>query len=85
MRLALLEAGREHIASTIDKIILFCFHYDPQARGYSLYAWRLVQIGALATMVVVASMLALFWRRERRTVPIKPVPPPGVTPHADKT
>lgn len=66
LKLALLEAGREHIASTIDKIILFCFHYDPQARGYSLYAWRLVQISAGITAILVAMLLAYFWRRERK-------------------
>ncbi|MEN6627729.1 MAG: SCO family protein [Candidatus Sumerlaeia bacterium] len=76
VRLALLEAGREHIASTIDKIVLFCYHYDPAGRGYSLYAWRLVQIGAMVTLVVVAIVMAWFWSRERRRAR-KQTPPPG--------
>ncbi len=66
VRLALLEAGREHIASTIDRIILFCYHYDPDARGYTLMAWNLMRLGGVMTLGVLGIFLGGFWLREWR-------------------
>lgn len=68
VRLSLLEAGRDQIASTFEKIILFCYHYDPDSRGYSLAAWRLVRTTALFGLLVIGTGVAWFWRRERRGI-----------------
>jgi protein SCO1/2 len=64
LRFALLEAARGKIGSTIDKIILYCYHYNPDAGGYTLFASRLMQIGGAATIVIILLFLGIFWRRE---------------------
>ncbi len=66
MRLSLLEASRGEIGSTIDKIILYCFHYDPDAKGYVLFASNVMKLGGLVTVSALALFLAMLWARERR-------------------
>lgn len=64
LRFALLEAAQGKIGSTIDKIILYCYHYNPDTAGYTLFASRLMQIGGAATVVIILLFLGIFWRRE---------------------
>lgn len=65
LKLALLEASSGKIGTITDRLLLFCFHYDPKTRKYSVYAMRMVQTGAAGTMVVFGGYLAIFWRRQR--------------------
>lgn len=66
MRMALLEAAQGRIGTTTERILLFCYHFDPAAGRYSVAAFRLMQLGAALTVVVLGGALAVFWRRERR-------------------
>jgi protein SCO1/2 len=65
VRLALTEAAQEKFGVS-DRILLFCFHYDPQARGYVLFAANLMRAGGALTVVVIGFSLLRLWRRERR-------------------
>lgn len=64
LRLGLLEASEGRSISTIEQIILYCYHYDPQGGKYVLVARRVMQLGGGAVAIVLFGMLALFWRRE---------------------
>lgn len=66
MKLALLEASSGGIGSILDRVVMFCYHYDPELRGYSLAAFRLIQAGAGATVFLLGGYLFVFWRRQRR-------------------
>jgi protein SCO1/2 len=47
-------------------ILLLCFHYDPTTGRYSLAILRVLQLGAAITLMVVAGIVTLALRRERR-------------------
>jgi protein SCO1/2 len=66
LRLGLLEAGEGKIGSTLDRFILWCHVYDPDARGYVLFAMRLMQIGGAVTLVLLGGGLIVLWRQEVR-------------------
>jgi protein SCO1/2 len=66
LKLALMEASDGKIGNTIDKIILYCYHYDPQAGGYVLFAANLMKLGGVVTVVFLAAFLSALWIRERR-------------------
>ncbi len=66
LRLALLEAGQGKIGTTTDRILLYCFAYDPQAGSYSLQAVRIVQGFGILTLMVLGGVLSMFWVRELR-------------------
>ncbi len=70
LKLALLEASEGKIGSTLDRLILYCFHYDPAAKGYVMMAGNVMKLGGLLTLIIVTIFLSIFWARERahRTV-----------------
>jgi protein SCO1/2 len=64
LRLALLEASQGKLGSTIDRIILYCYHYDPDAKGYVALAGNIMKLGGVATVIIMALILGTFWLRE---------------------
>lgn len=66
VRLSLLEASEGRIGTPMDRLILYCFHYDPQAKGYVLFAQNVMKLGGVVTVLVLGSFLFVLWRRDRR-------------------
>lgn len=66
LKLALLEASEGKIGTVMDRVLLFCFHYDPLARGYVIATTRLVRASGALTLAALALWLFRFWRRERK-------------------
>ena len=64
LRLALTEASESKFSLSTDRILLYCFHYDPQARGYVLFATNLMRAGGVLTVLVLGFVLLRLWRRE---------------------
>jgi protein SCO1/2 len=71
LKIGLLEASEGRSISTIEQIILFCYHYDPQGGKYVLVARRVMQVGGGAVGLVLFGFLALFWGRELRKTKTK--------------
>ncbi|WCL48499.1 SCO family protein [Leptospira sp. GIMC2001] len=61
LKLSFIEAGEGKIGNFIDRFALFCFQFDPSKNKYTLYAYNIMQIGALVTFLVLAAFLLLFW------------------------
>jgi protein SCO1/2 len=66
MRLSLLEAAEGKFGSTIDRIILYCYQYNPEEGSYALAAMNVMRAGGVLTALILGSVLAGFWLRERR-------------------
>ena len=66
LRLAVLEASNGRVGNIVDRILMFCYHYDPQNRKYSVYAFNLMRAGGAGTVLVFGGYLAVFWNRQRR-------------------
>ncbi|MFT3769861.1 MAG: SCO family protein [Minicystis sp.] len=66
MRLALLEAGEGKVGTVTDKFLLFCYHYDPAARGYVMATLRLMKAGGVLIVLILGGFLLRLWRVERR-------------------
>jgi len=64
LRLGLLEASEGRHISTVEQLILYCYHYDPQGGKYVLVAQRVMQVGGAAIAIILFSFLGLFWTRE---------------------
>ena len=66
LKLALLEAGEGKIGSLGDKVLLFCYRYDPESGTYAFYALRLMKLGGLLTLFLLGGFLVTLWIREKR-------------------
>jgi protein SCO1/2 len=65
VRLALTEASESKLGVTIDKVLLYCFHYDPAARSYVLFATNLMRGGGILTVLILGAILLRLFRGER--------------------
>ena len=59
-RFALAEATNGSIGTFVDQFIWYCFHYDPKASKYTIYAFRLVQVGGILIVVIMGFFLIPF-------------------------
>jgi len=66
LRLALTEASEGKGKFTIEKLLLFCYHYDPQSRSYALFATNIMRGGGLLTVLILGGVLLRLWRIDRR-------------------
>ncbi len=64
LKFALLDASKGKIGNVIEKILLFCYHYDPDAKGYVLFAQNVMKIGGLFTILCMGLFLGFFWRMD---------------------
>ena len=64
VRKALVEASEGTVGTTIDRLILYCFQYDPSAGSYVLHAQNAMKLGGLVTVVLLGMGLFVLWRRE---------------------
>jgi len=58
LKMALVEASQGRVGPTINKVLLYCFGYDPQGRSYALNILRVA--GTLTTMVGLAFLTFLL-------------------------
>lgn len=66
LKFGLMEASEGRVGTTVDRIILSCFHYDATIGRYGPFAFGLMRLGAVLTIFVLGIALLVFWRRERR-------------------
>jgi protein SCO1/2 len=75
LKLSLLEASDGKIGTVLDRILMYCYRYNPTTRKYSVYLTQLMQGGGAVTLLLFGGYLTLFWRRQRNEALM---PPPGV-------
>ncbi len=66
VRLGLLEATEGRSISTTERLLLYCYHYDPQGKHYALVAMNVMRLGGALTVVAMGSLLLAMALRERR-------------------
>jgi protein SCO1/2 len=65
VRFALTEAAEGNLTLTVEKILLFCYHYDPQANRYVLFAMNVMRTGGVLTVLLISFMLWRLFRADR--------------------
>ncbi len=65
VRNALFEAADGTIGNSLDKVLMYCFTYDPSSQSYVPVAMNIMKLGGLATLIILGIFLSVFWRRER--------------------
>jgi protein SCO1/2 len=66
LRFGLLEASEGRSVSTVERVLLFCYHYDATGRRYTFLVTRVLRVGGVALVLLVGALLTRMWRSERR-------------------
>jgi protein SCO1/2 len=65
LRLGLVESSEGKIGSLADRILLFCYHYDPATGRYGAAALTLMRAGGILTVLALGLGVALLLRKGR--------------------
>lgn len=76
VRLGLVEASANQIGSPVDQVLLFCFHYDPNAGKYGPAVMNFVRAGGVLTVLGLVLFIGTLARKHRR-VALAPTAPEG--------
>ena len=68
-KLSLIEASEGKIGGSelANKVLMFCYQFDPVGKRYALAALNVVKAGGMVTLAVLVAFLSLMWRREKKT------------------
>ena len=67
LKLSLLEASEGEIGSSklLNKVMLFCYEFDPVGKRYALQALNVVKAGGVITLLSLAGFLTYLWKKEK--------------------
>ena len=65
LRFGLAEAAQNRSTLTIDKILLFCYHYDPVENKYVMFATNFMKAGGVLTILILGYFLFRMIRIEQ--------------------
>jgi protein SCO1 len=66
VKFALIESSNEKIGTLADRLLLYCYHYDPATGNYGLVAMRVVRLGGAVTLVALFGFVFISLRRDQR-------------------
>jgi protein SCO1 len=75
VRLGLVDASAGKIGTPIDRLLLYCFEYNPESARYSATILKIVRLGGLLTIFTIVAAILLFRRRDLRSTSAKLHPP----------
>ncbi len=71
LRLGLVDASQGKIGTPVDKMLLFCFQYDPSTARYSATILSVMRIFALGTIAGLVLMILIYRKRDMRAARAK--------------
>jgi len=66
LHLSLVESSEGKIGTTVDQLILFCFHYDASEGRYAPIARNIMRAGGGVTVFMLAGFLTVLSRRDKK-------------------
>lgn len=66
LKLSLVEASHNRIGSAVDRILLFCYHYDPETGKYGAVVLGSLKLGAVLMLILMAVGMFFLWRQDLR-------------------
>ena len=66
LRLGLVEASEGRVGSSLDRLVLYCFHYDSTEGRYAPIAARIMQLGGGVSLALFAGFLMILIRRDKK-------------------
>jgi len=64
IQFGVIDASQGKIGTVVDKILLYCYHYDPAKGKYGAVVFNILRISALATLLVLGGFMGIMFRRD---------------------
>jgi len=66
VKFGIMESAENKVGSATEKLLLYCYHYDPSTGKYGLAVLRGVRIFGVLTLLGMGTMIFAFWRKNKR-------------------
>ncbi len=66
LKLGILESAENRVGSAAEKLLLYCYHYDPSTGKYGLAILNVIRAAAVLTLLGMGAMGFVFWRRGKK-------------------
>jgi protein SCO1/2 len=63
LRFGLIEASENKIGSPVDRLLLYCYHYDPATGKYGPVVMNIMRLGGIVSLIGIASLILILRRR----------------------
>lgn len=63
LRLGIMDASQGKVGSPVEKVILFCYQYDPTTGKYSVAIIRVIQLASVLTLLVLGGFITTQFYR----------------------
>jgi protein SCO1/2 len=64
VKFALIESSQGRVGTLADKLLLYCYHYDPTTGNYGFVAMRAVRVAGAVTILALVGFVFVSLRRE---------------------
>jgi protein SCO1 len=65
LKFALMDASKLKIGTLVDKLLLYCYHYDPATGKYGAEVLTIMRMGGVVTVGLILGMFVWFRRKNR--------------------
>lgn len=65
LKFGLMESAESKVGTAADKLLLYCYHYDPASGTYGFAILRVLRVGGILTLLTMGIAGFLFWRRNK--------------------
>ncbi|MBA2605699.1 MAG: SCO family protein [Acidobacteriota bacterium] len=62
LKFSLMESAESKIGNPVEKLFLYCYHYDPSTGKYGLAILSFLRLLSIATILGLGVMFVVFWR-----------------------
>jgi protein SCO1/2 len=66
LKFGLMQASDGKIGSVVDKLTLYCYHYDPTTGRYAPLIMNIMRVTGILTVLGLVALIAVLHRRRRR-------------------
>ncbi len=66
IKFGVMESAENKVGNAAEKLLLYCYHYDPSTGKYGLAILNVIRLGGIATLIGLGAMCFVFWRRNKK-------------------
>lgn len=66
VKFGIMESAESKVGNPAEKLLLYCFHYDPASGKYGLAILNVIRLGGIATLMGLGAMFFVLWRKNKK-------------------
>lgn len=65
LKFGLMDSAVQKIGNPAERLLLYCYHYDPASGKYGFVILRVMRLASVLTVAALGAMIFIFWRRNK--------------------